>query len=76
MSTSIELITENLIKDNIIDEVKTRIKVQNICCEKEASLINRKLGNLDGIIAININIIGRIAYITHDKNKIDQTEIL
>ena len=54
----------------------TKIRVQNICCGKEADLIKRELEPLNGVKSVSINIVGRIGFVKHDKDIISAVEII
>ena len=54
----------------------TKLRVQNICCGKEATLVKNTLADVNGIISVNVNIIGRTAYIKHHPSRITTTEII
>jgi len=45
--------------------VKTRLRVLNICCGKEKELLENQLKSLDGVKKIEVNTIGKIAFVTH-----------
>ena len=53
-----------------------KLRVQNICCGKEATLVKNTLIDLSGIISVNVNVIGRIAYIKHDPARITCAAII
>jgi len=53
-----------------------KLRVQNICCGKEAVLVKDTLKDLNGILSVNVNVIGRIAYIKHVPSTIQATEII
>uniref|UniRef100_A0A7M5TRC8 P-type Cu(+) transporter n=1 Tax=Clytia hemisphaerica TaxID=252671 RepID=A0A7M5TRC8_9CNID len=54
----------------------TKLRVQNICCGKEATLVKNTLIDLPGILSVNINVIGRIAYVKHEPAVISTTQII
>lgn len=54
----------------------TKIRVQNICCPKEGRIVQEELGKLPGINTIRIDILCRVAYISHDQNKVTPPEML
>lgn len=47
--------------------VTTRLRVQNICCELESTLIKKLLApeNFSGVIDVKVNTVGRVAIIKH-----------
>lgn len=53
-----------------------KLRVQNVCCGKEAVLVKDQLKGKDGIISVNFNIIGRIAFIKHNPSLITGSEII
>ena len=65
-----------LLKVNQPNNHTIKLRVQNICCAKEASLIKDYLKNVDGINSVFVNVIGRTAFINHDQNTISSTEII
>ena len=54
----------------------TKLRVQNICCGKEATLVKNTLADVPGILSVNINVIGRIAYVKHAPAVISTTQII
>ncbi|XP_012554162.2 probable cadmium-transporting ATPase [Hydra vulgaris] len=63
--------------DNEFCNVQTiKLRIQNICCGKEAVVIKEKLINLNGIKSVNVNIVSRLAYVTHDASVIQSSVIL
>ena len=54
----------------------TKLRVQNICCPKEARIVQKELGKLPGIITIRVNVLGRVAYISHDQDQVTPPEML
>jgi len=53
-----------------------RLRVQNICCAKEVNLIKNTLKDVVGINTVFVNVIGRMAFISHDQNIIPTQEII
>lgn len=53
-----------------------KLRVQNICCGKEAQLVKNTLNDMSGIISVNVNLIGRIAYVKHDPSRITVATII
>ena len=53
-----------------------KLRVANICCGKEGDLIKDSLANVEGISAVNVNVIGRRAFITHKADVISSQVIL
>ncbi|XP_057294920.1 probable cadmium-transporting ATPase [Hydractinia symbiolongicarpus] len=53
-----------------------KLRVQNICCGKEANLIKSNLADLDGITSVAVNIIGRTATISHNIDIISVSDII
>ena len=65
--------------NNDVQSTETRLlklRVQNICCGKEAMLVKNTLQDLNGIVSVNVNVIGRIAYIKHIPSSITVSEII
>ncbi len=54
----------------------TKLRVQNICCPKEARIVQEELGKLPGINTIRVNVLGRVAYISHEQDKVTPPEML
>ena len=54
----------------------TKLRVQNICCPKEARIVQDELGKLPGIDTIRVNVLGRVAYISHDQDQVTPPEML
>jgi copper chaperone CopZ len=54
----------------------TKLRVQNICCPKEARIVQEELGKLPGINTIRVNVLGRVAYISHDRDQVTPPEML
>lgn len=64
-------------KQTIENEEQTvKLRIQNICCGKEAVLVKNTLNGFDGIISVNVNVIGRTAYVRHRPGSITVTEIV
>ena len=53
-----------------------RLRVQNICCPKEAKLITDNLDDIDGIKNVTVNVLSRTAYIRYSPLIITAAEIL
>lgn len=59
------------------NEVHTlKLRIQNICCGKEAALVKNTLHSVDGIVSVHVNVIGRLAYICHKPGIITITDIV
>ena len=43
----------------------------NLCCAAEEKIVKARLEPLEGVDAVAVNVIGRIAYVTHDANLVD-----
>ena len=54
----------------------TKFRVQNICCPKEASIVEEELSKLPGINSVRVNVLGRVAYVSHDQDKVTPAEML
>ena len=54
----------------------TKLRIQNICCGKEAELMKRELEPLDGIEAVSVNVVGRIGFVKHNMGVITASEIV
>ena len=54
----------------------TKLRVQNICCPKEAGIVKEELIKLPGINNVRVNVLGRVAYISHDQDKVRPPEML
>lgn len=54
----------------------TKLRVQNICCPKEGRIVQEELRKLPGINTIRVNVLGRVAYISYDQDKVTPTEML
>ena len=54
----------------------TKLRVQNICCGKEAELMKRELEPVKGIEAVSVNVVGRIGLVRHDTETISAVEIV
>ena len=59
-----------------IEDSILKLRVQNICCGKEADLIKMSLADVEGITSINVNVIGRRAFITHQEQLVSSQDIL
>ena len=55
---------------------KTKFRIQNICCGKEADMVSRELEPLNGITAVSVNVVGRVAFVHHDSNIITAPDIV
>ena len=53
-----------------------KLRIQNICCGKEATFIKSALDNVDGILNVSVNIIGRICFVSYNADVIAATEII
>ena len=54
----------------------TKLRVQNICCPKEARIVKEELAKLPGINTVRVNVLGRVAYISHNQDKVTPPEML
>ena len=45
--------------------VRTRLRIDNACCEAEATLAKKTLHAIAGVDRVSVNVVGRIAYATH-----------
>ncbi|XP_028400209.1 uncharacterized protein LOC114523474 isoform X1 [Dendronephthya gigantea] len=54
----------------------TKVRLQNICCHKEARIVQEELGKLPGINTIRVNVLGRVAYISHDPDKVRPIDLV
>ena len=45
--------------------VRTRLRIDNACCEAEATLAKKTLHAIAGVDKVSVNVVGRIAYATH-----------
>eukprot|EP00794_Sanderia_malayensis_P012801 gene12801-14114_t len=54
----------------------TKLRIQNICCGKEAELMKRELEPLDGIEAVSVNVVGRIGFVKHNAGVISTAKIV
>ena len=70
------LISHNVDIEDVNVEHTMKLRVQNICCGKEATLVKDTLVGLEGILTVHVNIIGRIAYIRHKPALISSTDIV
>lgn len=46
-------------------KLRTRLRVNNLCCELEAGLIKERLESLEGVDEVRVNVIGRTTFVTH-----------
>jgi len=69
-------IEPNSPKPNGSSNHTVRLRVQNICCAKESKLIKNALKDEAGINTVFVNVIGRMAFISHDENIISTQEII
>ncbi len=54
----------------------TKLRIQNICCGKEAELMKRELEPLVGIEAVSVNVVGRIGFVKNNANVISTARIV
>ena len=45
---------------------KTRLRLANLCCELEVKLVKKRLLPMEGVEDVKVNVIGRMAIVTHD----------
>ena len=73
-------VVKSLAHDNVIIHETplqtTKLRVQNICCPKEARIVQEELEKLSGINTIRVNVLGRVAYISHDQDKVTPPDLL
>merc|ERR1711959_151395 len=70
MATPPEIAIDVLSEETEQEEpVRTRLRVQNICCEMESRLVKEKLNPVDGVEKVEVNIVGRTAFVTHLASK-------
>ena len=60
----------------IVTMATTKLRVQNICCGKEAELMKRELEPVNGIEAVSVNVVGRIGLVRHNTEMISAVEIV
>ena len=51
--------------ENALAAVRTRLRIDNACCEAEATLAKKTLHAIAGVDKVSVNVVGRIAYATH-----------
>lgn len=56
--------------------VRTRIRVNNMCCEMESVLIKQKLEPMGGVESVTVNVVGRVAYVSHRPYVVDVDTIV
>ena len=44
----------------------TQIEVAGMCCQSEVTLVHKKLGAMEGVFDINVNLMLRRIAVTHD----------
>ena len=71
-----ELLPHKIQIEDVNIEQTLKLRVQNICCGKEATLVKDTLVGLEGILTVHVNVIGRIAYIRHKPALISSTSIV
>lgn len=76
IQTSIESPTTLNKCTNPDGEQSVKLRIQNICCGKEANLVKNTLNGVDGIVSVYVNVIGRMAYIKYKPAIITVTEIV
>ena len=54
----------------------TEIEVAGMCCQSEVNLIQRKIGVLDGVTDIKVNLVLRRIAVTHDTEKVTTDRML
>ena len=61
----------------LIDRVcTTKLRIQNICCGKEAVMLKQELEPRSGIESVSVNIVGRLAFIRHKPDIISASDIV
>lgn len=63
-------------KKPLIRESTTKLRVQNICCAMESTLVQESLEPLEGVKSIAVNVIGRVVYVRHDPEVTSATELV
>lgn len=63
-------------KKPVIRESTTKLRVQNICCAMESTLVQESLEPLEGVKSIAVNVIGRVVYVRHDPEVTSATELV
>ena len=58
-------LTKDLELGNPQAPVRTRLRIDNACCEAEATLAKKVLYALQGVDKVSVNVVGRVAYATH-----------
>ncbi|XP_028407809.1 cadmium/zinc-transporting ATPase HMA3-like isoform X2 [Dendronephthya gigantea] len=62
-----------------IDEMvlrTTKLRVQNMCCPKEAQIVHEELKKFEGIENIRVNVIGRVVYVSHFAELVSPTTLM
>eukprot|EP00629_Pelagomonadales_sp_RCC1024_P008770 CAMPEP_0119270672 /NCGR_PEP_ID=MMETSP1329-20130426/7580_1 /TAXON_ID=114041 /ORGANISM="Genus nov. species nov., Strain RCC1024" /LENGTH=423 /DNA_ID=CAMNT_0007270697 /DNA_START=83 /DNA_END=1351 /DNA_ORIENTATION=- len=47
------------------ETARTKLRLANVCCEAEAALAKTTLEPLPGVVEVKVNVVGRVAYVTH-----------
>ena len=54
----------------------TKLRVQNLCCPKEAAIVQDELLKLEGVNDIRVNVIGRVVHVTHFAEIVSPTALM
>ena len=63
----------------VIDEARfqtTKLRVQNMCCPKESTIVQEELAKLEGIKTIKVNVLGRVVHVRHHPEVVSATELM
>ena len=55
--------------------VRSRLRIANMCCELESTLIKTKLLPLPGVVAVTVNVVGRVAFVRHVPSQVSCAEL-
>ena len=54
---------------------RTKFRLENVCCEGETRLAKRTLADVPGVADVKVNVVGRVAYVSHHTDVITSAEI-
>ena len=54
----------------------TRLRVQGICCGKEAELVKTLLIPLEGVVSVSVNVVARIVVVQHDEKLLLKSDLV
>ena len=54
----------------------TRLRVQGICCGKEAELVKTLLIPLEGVASVSVNVVARIVVVQHDEKLLLKSDLV